>query len=309
MCYTAIFVNKNGLGLRGQNTIIDAYEKYAGENPDGYALATDNGLLIRTLDHSEFVRIFNDNSEKIQQAKIVHLHFRAATSNVAEPFVHLWKVGGYYCSHNGVMSELNRNIPSVKWDREKGIWVNEKGEPAKEEPKCDSLEFFKLNEKAISEGAWQDVANSLGSYTGYSIILMSDMENGKVVFGSAGKTIRVVSDGEMVVISSSELDIVEWISVQGLDFFKETHTEYSKSIESKLFCWDIRNETYEEYTVPYRYGYARWVQSKETGRKRKKGKGRDLSIPYYSKDADSLPIGIDEDEYQFYYSNAGKWMP
>lgn len=221
MCFTAIISSPSSIGHEGLSVLMQMVEEHHSWNNDGYALrATDYSgkeLLLRTLDFGEFSDFIETNSAAIEGSTLVHLHLRNATSRVCEEFVHLWEIGGWYCSHNGTLPDF-----------------------AKDHDHCDSLEFFRSLSGSIASEDWDAVAESLRS-TGRGVFLMSKKSEPKAVVASINKEARVSKKGGALAFSSDRWTGFTPLALQdGL-----WCTLGRKSISDRLVVLDLRGQEVE----------------------------------------------------------------
>jgi len=212
-------INKEGLGERGLEALLALLDRHGDMNPDGYALATDNGLFLRTLDITRFEDFLCDNEEMLKKAQIVHFHFRNATSEVNEQNIHLWNIGGYYCSHNGVVFTHSRDVE-----------------------KCDSLEYFRSVEDKIASENWQAIANDL-PFTGVFMLSRADWR--KIVVISSYKPIYVLNNASMTAFLSADIIIKQAKELYGIELSRDPM--YHGTLKNAVLEIDVASGDYKIY--------------------------------------------------------------
>ena len=263
MCYTAIIISlKDQLGALGWGVLMNTI-RFTSTNPHGFGIRVDD-IVLRTLDVDEFKNFVLNNRSKIENSKLIHLHYRFATSGkINTDNVHLWEIGGYYVSHNGSINGYGNTEVS------------------------DSLEWFTENEENIEKEDLDALANS-SSRGAWGVFLLSKKDLSKIIVGSVGKQLQVFLLDDILVLSSATLDYrsaimkIDTIDVYGFSFTitrKITSLPKPKKIlktdilnewrlidlaEKKLlkkatvqksYTYNTYNTTVYSYTLPYTYSY------------------------------------------------------
>jgi hypothetical protein len=106
VCFNMVVVNPARAPIR---EIVESVYGKAAVNKHGFSMYTvrDGGeLVLRTLNFADFERFVREN---VDDNELVHIHFRHATTGaVDERNVHMWRVCGYYVSHNGFVARYVR---------------------------------------------------------------------------------------------------------------------------------------------------------------------------------------------------------
>ena len=101
MCFNmAILLSDEELFSEVKDDIIDVIADMSQFNSDGFSIhyVGSKSRVVRTLDLYSFI----EEIEKIDKAKMIHVHLRARTSgDISIDNVHMWRVGDFYFSHNG----------------------------------------------------------------------------------------------------------------------------------------------------------------------------------------------------------------
>lgn len=231
MCFTGFVTTTDGKAIGGRaDFVLNTISAYIPANPDGYAIRIfgmdGSDTVFRTLDKSAFETYLKESRARIMTAKFVHFHLRKSTNQVSEEFVHLWKVGGYYCSHNG------------------SIIYTEK--------KCtnDSLDFFTRNQNLLVERKWQELEDSLNAHYGTGVFIMSREDGKEAIAMSIKKPLRLYRDGNLAMFLSAGISSKLHSEMFGIKVSREALWE--GTAEDKLLVIDLDRRALEEYkrTIP-----------------------------------------------------------
>ena len=220
-------------------------------NKDGFGIRVDNEI-VRTTNHNNFLHYILSNSMAIDRARLTHIHFRLATSGLKnDDNVHLWKIGGYYCSHNGIAS---------------GYGYNKDGN-------ADSYEFFKSIEDKIAKEDIKGISSALSDING--IVFLTREDGRRIIAGSSGKPMKMyLFKNNAIVLANQDIKFtgrvaipVIWkYNVLGFELKRERDKQVSASIP-KLIAEGEHSDfvslidldemkTIEKEKVDLRYSYS-----------------------------------------------------
>lgn len=184
MCYTCVIINTKQVGKEGLTFVLNTFN-FINFNPDGYAIRFDNNVL-RTLNKKEFINFVLRNREKIMNSKIVHIHYRNATSGTVNlNNVHLWKFKNYYCSQFGTSDGGN-------------------------EEKSDSLQLFEnLQNLEINLKNVKKLVEEKGKYGVYFLT-----GNDKIYAAAQNKKIFIYLVKNTLILSSHQIKLKRNVFVE-----------------------------------------------------------------------------------------------
>jgi len=183
MCYTFIAINK-----RHNRELFSVVNKLISENiatnKDGFSIrikTKKNDIIKRTINEKEFLDFVKENEDNINNCLFVHVHLRSATSGaVNEQNTHLWRIGSYYCSHNGIVSAFEQDGKM-----------------------SDSFYFFNAikeyfdNTEKLKEKLENDATGA------YGVFLLSHTNKNKFVIFSLDKEIGIYTNNNYMVFTSN----------------------------------------------------------------------------------------------------------
>jgi len=127
VCFNTVIVNPRKKRLQFLDGVLRAEML---SNRDGYGLwSYDPDVYARSVKMEDFWRWW----EEARSARLIHVHFRAASSGSVDlDNVHMWRVGDYYVSHNGYVLEFMDSYADwgLLWSRPRGkrgryLWWDE----------------------------------------------------------------------------------------------------------------------------------------------------------------------------------------
>lgn len=215
MCFTLIIKNKNNqtIGEEGFYILVKATAENYKQNNDGFALRYDS-TIIRTLHFHDFINHVFYNKEKIKNSKIIHLHLRKSTNVVCEEYIHLWNVGNYCCSHNGILHNFNQNN-------------NEN----------DSLMFFRSIENYLNDDNIKKIRKKIQKINGYGVFLLSNAKNNKIILISKNKSIKVYLTKNNNIVFCSD-----YFLTKKIDNKIEFDLEFKNKIKFLFFEFETENK-------------------------------------------------------------------
>ena len=99
MCFNIVIFNPK---QRNLERIFQVINRNSIINNDGFSIWS-NSVYLRTLNFNDFRMA----EEKAIRSKIVHIHFRKASSgSINNNNIHMWKISDYYISHNGFVGRF-----------------------------------------------------------------------------------------------------------------------------------------------------------------------------------------------------------
>jgi len=184
-------------------------------NKDGFGIRVDDEI-IRTTNNKNFLNYILSNSIAIDRARLIHVHFRLATFGlINDNNVHLWKIGGYYCSHNGVAS---------------GYGYNKDGN-------ADSYEFFKSTEDKIAKEDIKGMSKALSEING--IVFLTREDGRRIIAGSSGKPMKiylfknntiVLANQDIKFSNKAVIPVVKRYNILGFELKREDDKQVSANI-------------------------------------------------------------------------------
>jgi hypothetical protein len=203
MCFTEIVYSRDGIGEVGYTIVANSLTE-AMKNPDGFGIRIDDEVF-KTLDRWELVKKIVREREKIERAKLVHLHYRSATSGaVNHDNIHLWEIGGYIASHNGTAFRYNY----------------------KDNNKTDSYNFLKSIEDLIIREDLKGIADRLDETWGVFLLSKKD----KILLAAVDKALKIYLFDDVLVFSSDTVNLAPEVHIT------------CETIQKKLFGWTFARE-------------------------------------------------------------------
>lgn len=248
MCFIML-----AMGKGDKISIIKSTENEMETNKDGYALISDAGDHIRTVDVKEFKRWIEEKKAELNKTKAVLLHYRLGTNGEQGiGNVHLWRFGEWYMCHNGGF---------YKWSN-----GSNRGE-------CDSFKFFNNYQDYIKTSKWEKLKEKFEEDGSYGVIAGLNPSRGLYFWmGSPHKTFVAIKRG-MVVITSAEwrmkkvYNLLGWKIERASDEF--VYGEYSEwigkvgTVDGTVLWEKWGREKPQKWNYDYGYGYYGYKWRKE----------------------------------------------
>jgi len=236
MCFNTVILNFKRKDISFLLSFIKEEMKI---NNDGFSLVSYSPHKhIRTLSQKEFIRALYS----LKRSEYLHIHLRKATSgDKSIKNVHMWQIGKYHISHNGIVS---------RYCREKGI--------SDTKALVTSPEFI----YAIRKKDAKKLKDILEKRNFYGVMFLTNKTH--IIIVSKGKSAKVTYAGNILVFSNDPISIT--VNKFGIEF-EQPRAE----IENGIYLYNIKeqklkelvkfiefNRFYREYYWSYGYGFSRW---------------------------------------------------
>jgi predicted glutamine amidotransferase/YHS domain-containing protein len=257
MCFNTVIVNPRRRDIRVPVFNLLTFARY---NRDGFSIyvADDKEEKVyRTLEFDKFVEFTKEN---VKHNKLVHIHFRAASSgSISLRNVHMWKVSSneesdeyYFISHNGFVHRFSRItyvFPNVHyWSKalskiSESKMIKELSNGIKEELESDTLQFIKTED--FRNALFNDVSQFNKVFEKYDFWGVLFATNPKrVIAVSYGKPLHIVLSNSILYFSNE--DITSLVSkkkkIYGFDFIDALHT----TCEDAVVVFDLETMSVEK---------------------------------------------------------------
>jgi predicted glutamine amidotransferase len=245
MCFNTVIVNPRRKDIRVPVFNLLTFARY---NRDGFSIyvADDKEEKVyRTLEFDKFVEFTKEN---VKNNKLVHIHFRAASSgSISLRNVHMWKVSSneesgeyYFISHNGFVhrfSKITYVYPNIYyWGKtlskiSNSKIVKELNNDIKEEADSDTLQFIKTEDFRNALFNNLNVFNEiLKEYSFWGVLFATNPK--RCVIVSYGKPVHITLSNSVLFFSNE--DIISLVSkkkkIFGFDFTDALHTTYEDAV-------------------------------------------------------------------------------
>jgi predicted glutamine amidotransferase len=281
MCFNTVIINPRKKDIR---VPVFNLLTYAGFNRDGFSIYLVNEgeeKVYRTLDFNKYLEYIKEN---VKNNKLVHIHFRAASSgSVSLRNVHMWKVSSgeengkyYFISHNGFVhrfSKITYVYPNIYyWGKtlskiSNSKIVKELNNDIKEEADSDTLQFIKTEDFRNALFNNLNVFNEiLKEYSFWGVLFATNPK--RCVIVSYGKPVHITLSNSVLYLSND--DVVSLVTrkkkIFGFEFNEALHTTY----EDVVIVFNVEEMKVEKIIKLERkvyYGTKAYFNSKSCAKK------------------------------------------
>jgi len=241
MCFNTVIINPRKKDIR---VPVFNLLTYASFNRDGFSIYLVNEgeeKVYRTLDFNKYLEYIKEN---VKNNKLVHMHFRAASSgSISLRNVHMWKVSSneesgeyYFISHNGFVHRFSRITyvyPNVYyWSKalskiSESKMIKELSNGIKEELESDTLQFIKTED--FRNALFNDVSQFdkvFEKYDFWGVLFATNPK--RVIAISYGKPLHVTISNSVLYFSNEDISsfVAKKKKIFGFEFDEALRTTY-----------------------------------------------------------------------------------